>query len=81
MQLLNTSTSDQSLPDRVKERISTFKPIAPQGKTEYIGKSTVDSIHFVSVLTAVKYSEGAQGFFSVAYLFSVTKAGYSLSFS
>lgn len=56
MQLLNTSTFDQSLTDRVKEMISTFKPINPQGKTEYIGKSIVDSIHFVLVLTAVKYS-------------------------
>lgn len=54
MKLLNASAPDQSLTDRLKERISTFKPINPQGKTEHIGKSTVDSIHFVLVLTAVK---------------------------
>lgn len=75
MKLLNTSASDQSLTDRLEERISTFIPINAQGKTEHIGKSTVDSIHFVLVLTAVKAR--AHVFFSVLYLFSVTKAGVS----
>lgn len=68
MKLLNTSASDQSLTDRLKERISTFKPINPQGKTEYIGKSRVDSTHFVLVLTAVSIAR-AHAFFSVLYLF------------
>lgn len=39
MQLLNTSRSNQSLTDRVKERISTFKPVNPQKKIKYIGTS------------------------------------------
>lgn len=39
MQLLNTSRSNQGLTDRVKERISTFKPVNPQKKIEFVGKS------------------------------------------